>query len=132
MCVSVLGVTTSFDGVGRVRQVEEDQPTEATAIPRTSSDGDTIFKFFVHNHVVGSPQGQVGEMARQILLVREFDGSVGSGDVEKLGHVKDLNTMALELATNENVVLEGSNFLPPRVIICRGERRTVKESAKVE
>lgn len=135
MHIAIPSSTAKRLGVAGILQVDEDEARAAVASAGLSADCNGILLFFVDDHIVGAPDGQVVPPARHILLGVKGDRIFGV-KVEQLyqetelvtqrrqintrnkkghahlGHVKHLDPMVLCLAPNDNVVFIATDFTP--------------------
>jgi len=101
--------------VGRVLQVEEDETTQAVGVTRTRANGGTVLGLLVDDNVVGGADGELVEPTSEVVTAK-LDGLVAllEVDIEELGEVEDLDTVALELGADDEVVLVATQLLPQR------------------
>lgn len=129
MNIAIIGISAYPDGIRRVCKIEEDEPTSSSSIARRSSHRNTVVELLVDYDVMGTPKGQICEVTSQVLGIVEDDCWAGGVNGKKLKysqhvlivprnaklyllHVKDLDTVVVQLATNEHVMLVGTDLVP--------------------
>lgn len=114
--VAVLAVAAQANGVGGVLEVEEDEARGARVLAGTGTDGDAVVQVLVDDHVVTGADGEVGEVAGDVALGVENDGSVAGVDVEKLCGLASLVSSYLKYYWSFILLLErrSSSFFDQR------------------
>lgn len=123
--VAVLGRAAGAVRLGGVLHVNVDETSSAGAVAGSGADCNGIAQLLVCNDVVRTSDGEIGEQTSQVGLGGEGLGLPGV-DGEKLAQIKDLDTMADGLGTDDDVVSERLDLTPNR------RDRLLGETAKVD
>lgn len=111
--VTVGAIAAEIDGVGGVLQGEKVKTAQAALVAGLNADGDTIVELLVDDNVVAAADGERGgEVAGNVLLGVKGDGNLLVGEFQESVHVEDLDTVALKLATGNDVLSNVSRCHP--------------------
>lgn len=114
-------------GLGRISKIEEVETRSTVGVcSRLSTNGDGILELLVDNNVVGTANRQKSvEVASKVLLGVKDDRLLGV-DLQKLGKIKDLDTVADGLRSDDDIVLVSADLTP------LGRLRVLGQTAEVD
>lgn len=111
MDIAILRIAARTRRVGGVAQINKDEAGRTRRVARGSANSIHPVRLLIHHDIMRPPNRQALKQARQIGVIAERDGA-GRVDVEQLGHVEDLDVVALGLAANHHVVLVAADLAP--------------------
>jgi hypothetical protein len=130
MNVSILRIATQTLWFRRISKIKEKKSSAAGIGPWPSSNGNTIVELLVYHYIVSASSRKISEVTSQVnSIVKSNRMSWVNGKelcllecyknyafTTYLFHVKDLNAMARQLATDKHVVLVATDLVPDRVV----------------
>jgi hypothetical protein len=99
--------------VRRISQIKKNETGSAGIVARLGSNHVSKVSFWVGHDVVNTAKRQVVPERCQVFVGVECHRTLPVINIQKLLQIKDLDTVAWLLGTDNNVVLEGSNLSPP-------------------
>jgi hypothetical protein len=114
-------------GLGRISEIEEVQTGSTVGVcSRLSANGDRVLELLVDNNIVSTTnRKQSVEVASKILLGVKDDRLLGV-DLQKLGKIEDLDTMADGFGSDDDIVLVSADLTP------LGRLRVLRKTTEVD
>jgi len=114
-------------GLGRISEIEEVKTGSTVGVCSwLSADGDSVLELLVDNNVMSTANRQKSvEVASKVLLGVKDDRLLGV-DLQKLGKIKDLDTVADGLRSDDDIVLVSADLTP------LGRLRVLGQTAEVD